>query len=565
MPVFAAPAMLYALALVAPIAAAFLFRRRREALRVPSVLLWRLQTLARSRSKRMRNLKRVVALLACLLGAAALVVAAARPVSASHGQTVIAVVDVSASMNAGRGRHKPIAAARSFLEGLASTAGTRDAFVIIAAGARARRLAGPVPAGPALDDALAALAPEAAEADLAAGLTLAGQLARGTPLPHVVVLTDGGKSATELPALAGAEPYATRVFAPPARDNLGIALLSTRPPADARSDDEREALALVASSSGRPRAARVTFSLEGATVALRRVTVPAGGQAEVRAVVRAPRAATLTARVDPDDGVPDALALDDELAIPVAARPPPRVWLVGDRAERDAANGFFAEKALAAAGVTDVEHVAPDLDPRTVHSDDLVVALGHGPVRRLDAPAIYLGTRSGALPFPRPRDLDATETPLRSVAARDPLLRGVALDGVTIAGASALDVPAAARALVDLDGGSVAVAGGAGPSAWLFFGIDAAKSDLVLRVAFPVLMANAVASLSQASDVRVADGVPRAEIALAVAPPPPPPLALGREPDPPRHLPVSPAALLALVAMLLLGAEAWMFRRGWAT
>jgi hypothetical protein len=212
-----------------------------------------------------------------------------------------------------------------------------------------------------------------------------------------------------------------------------------------------------------------------------------------------------------------------------------------------------------------VEHVTPDIDPRGVNPADLIVALTHGPVHSLDAPAIYLGTRSGALPFVGFRDLDATKTALRSLANRDPLLRGVALDGVTMTNATAIDAPSGARALVDLDGGSVVLAGGAGASAWVFLGIDPAKSDLVLRVAFPVLMANAVASLSGASDVLVADGVPRAEIALTPAPPRPPELALTSEPLPSWRLPVSPAALLALMGTLLLAAEAWMFRKGWAT
>jgi hypothetical protein len=574
----AAPAMLYALALLLPVTAAFLFRRRRDALRVPSVLLWRLQTRARSRSKRMRNLKRLAALAMCIFAVAALVFAAARPILASRGRTVIAVVDVSASMAAGKGNGRPIAQARAFLEKLAATAGPRDSFVVIAAGGRVRRAAGPMVAGPALDEALAALVPEAAVSDLGEGVTLAGQLAGGLEHPHIVVLTDGGKSATELPPLAGSESYSVRVFAPSGTDNLGIAVLATRPPADARSDDEREALAIIGSSSDRPRAAKVTFSLEGATVAERRVTVLPKGEVEVRAIVRAPLGtsagaasgrspdrAKLSARVEPDDGLADVLTTDDEVATELVARPPPRVLLVSDGSERDVASAFFAEKALLAAGAPKVEHVTPDVDPRGVTPADLVVALTHGPVHSLDAPAIYLGTRSGALPFAGFRDLDATKTALRSLANRDPLLRGVALDGVTMTSATAIDAPSGARALVDLDGGSVILAGGAGASAWVFFGIDPAKSDLVLRVAFPVLMANAVASLSGASDVLVADGVPRAEIALTPAPPRPPELALAPEPEPSWRLPVSPAALLALVGTLLLAGEAWMFRRGWAT
>ena len=43
-----------------------------------------------------------------------------------------------------------------------------------------------------------------------------------------------------------------------------------------------------------------------------------------------------------------------------------------------------------------------------------------------------------------------------------------------------------------IDGGTVMIAGGAGRSAWVYHGAEPAKSDLVLRVAFPVVVANAL-------------------------------------------------------------------------
>jgi hypothetical protein len=354
-----------------------------------------------------------------------------------------------------------------------------------------------------------------------------------------------------------------RAFPPAARDNLGIAAFATRPTADDRAD-EREAMVTVATSSALPRAARVMISAEGQEIARRRVEVPAAGEAEVRVRVIA-SAARLSARVEPDDGISDALASDDEAVIAGAGRAAPRVLLMGGDDEAEATSAFFVEKALAAAGVKDIVHVPPTLAGTPPQVGDVVVALAGGPARALDVPALYLGTKSGSLPFAGLRDLEGDGTRLRSLDARDPLLRGVALDGVTIEKATAAGLPPGARALVDLDGGTVVLAGGAGARAFVYVGIDPARSDLVLRVAFPVLVANALHALGGAADVVVADTVARPEIMLREAPPEI--LVAAEEPAAsPRPLGVRahPAVLLALIGAMLLALEAWAWRKGWS-
>src|SRR5262249_5905320 len=145
----------------------------------------------------------------------------------------------------------------------------------------------------------------------------------------------------------------------------------------------------------------------------------------------------------------------------------------------------------------------------------------------------------------------------------DALLRGVFLDGVTVEHATAIDVPEAARALVELDGGTVVVAGGAGQRALAYIRIGPARSDLVRPAGLPVLVANALHTLVGASSVITADTIARGEIALRRASVMRTPFE--EEPAPVWHFPASPAALLAAVAALLLGFEAWMHRKGWSS
>jgi hypothetical protein len=245
-----------------------------------------------------------------------------------------------------------------------------------------------------------------------------------------------------------------------------------------------------------------------------------------------------------------------------AARTPPRALLIVGEGEGAASSAFFIEKAISAAGITEIVRVPPSLEGVTPTPRDLVVALADGPARALDVPALYLGTKTGALPFSGLHDLEGDATHLRSLDTRDPLLRGVALDGITIERASAVTPPPGARALVDLDGGTVLLAGGAGAGAFVYLGVDPAKSDLVLRVAFPVLMANALHALGGAADIVAADTVARSEITLRRAEVE----ALGttEEPDPRLRAALRPALLLAFIGAMLLALEAWAWRKGWS-
>jgi VWA domain-containing protein/aerotolerance regulator-like protein len=567
---FAAPRILVALGLLVPVLVAFLVRRRRHTVRVPSTLLFRLAARTTAPNRKIRWLRRAASLAACLLAVAALVVAAARPSPRNRGETTAIVVDVSASMGAGASS-SPIVAARKFTSRLVGGAGPGDRFLLVAAGAAPVRLAGPIEPGPELDEAIARLAVERGGADREAAIDLAADLLAGSPEPRIVLLHDGGESLGDAGSAHRGIPVRERVFAPPARDNLGVTAFATRAPIDAASDEEREALISVATSSDHTREARIIVSVEGHEIVRRSLQIPANGEAEARVRVRA-SATRITARVEAEDGVADALAADDEAALTEATHPLPRVLLIGRGTPTGDVAAFFVEKAIQAAGVREIVDLNPNLTRREDASipprafapepGDVIIALGVGPDRAASVPALYLGTASGVLPVHGLANLDGERTHLRSMAAGDALLRGVALDGLTIGHATRADVPTGARSLVELDGGAVLLAGGVGQGAWIWVGIEPAASDMVLRVAFPVLIANALGSLGGASNVAVADTVARSEVALRASPIDP--VAAEIEPDAPWRLGVSPAAVLAAIAALLLGLEAWTFRKGWA-
>lgn len=525
-----APAFLIALGLLAPVLIAFLVRRRRRVVRVPSTIVWRLGARAVARSRRIRDLHRLLALAACLAAVTALAIAAARP-AAKQGEALVFVVDVSASMDG-----EPIAEARRFLARRVTGLGQSGSVAIVTAGREARIALAPAAPGPRVDEAIAALRAERATAAIDEALAIADGLAT-----RVVVVSDAPIDAA---ASRRAQKPEGRVVGRRSADNLGITALSTRVPEGAAEEAEREAEIAIATSSPRSRSARLVVTLAGRVVADRRIALEARGEEVVHVALHG--AGALVARVTPDDGAADAIALDDEARLEEAVRRPPRVALV---AAQDGPAGFFVAQALRAAGASDVRVVAPGA---AVPADaEVAVLVDDAP--RPAIPTFLIGPGAAAMNV-----VPATEgTHLRSILAEDPLLRGVALDDLTLARARvAKSLPAGARTLVDLDAGPALVTGGTGARAWVWLGIDPEGSDLVLRVAFPVLVGNVLAHLSGASQVAVAEAAPAPEVTLAADPPPAATLPPAYEPRWPVAL--RPASLLALLAVGLLAFEAWL-------
>ncbi len=567
---FASPVFLAALGLLAPVLAAFLVKRRRRIVRVPSTLLWRGAALARAKNRRLRDLHRLLALLACLGGVAALAIAAARPSLGRAPGAVVFVVDASASMDAG-GRSSPLARARAELASFIAKRPGGHRYAIVAAGASPLTLTGLTDSDEELSAALAGLRAERGPADLGAAVRLASALAAGEPGGRVVLFTDGVERAGDLAAESKA-PLTQRHLLAPALDNVGLVALSLHTPRDSAGAGERDLRASIATSSARERRARVVVSAGGAEIARGGVAVRRPGEADLSLRVEA-AGAELRVRVEPDDGAPDVLAGDDEASVRDEAVEMPRAWLfqypppppgeAGGEGE-ESPDAFFVRKALLAAGVTQVHALSYRNAARwaEIRPTDVIVNVGGiAPYRRVSAPTLFVGTSAGQLPLGNLVSLsrEGGQTRLRSVETGDPLLEGVALDEVTVEQAYATKtVPEGARALVELEGGAAILRGGAGPEAWVYLGLVPTQSDVVLRVAFPVLVANAVALLSGVRSHAVAETLPRSEVLLQSAP-----LAgLGPEPPPGRLPGLRPSALWAAVAVALLGAEGLAHRKG---
>lgn len=548
---FAQPIFLAALGLLLPLLIAYLVRRRRNLVRVPSTLRWRVVAVSKHRNKRFRFLSRVLSLLALVAAIWALAFAAARPMLSGSGETLAIVIDVSASM--GTRDDGPLEEALDAAEDLIGSRSPRDRIVVIAAGEQPLRLAGPTRESGPLAHALDAIEPQRGAADVSAALQLASSLLVGEGDARIVLLHDG---ATDLASQRLDVAVAERRFGV-GRDNLGLTAFAARPARDAQSDDDREILVAVTAAGEEPRRARVWIEAEGVVLGEEEVEVPGGGEHELRFRTQLPIEA-LHAHVEALDGIEDAVGRDDTSTLDLGSREPPSVFFASEPDE--AASGparFFAERALRAAGIDAIADAPSDAS--------VSVSLG-APTRRPERPQLILGGRSES-PGRWPSEvaalgvLEGDAAAFRSLEPDHPVTRGVDLDGVTIVRAMAID-PGRGVPLVELDGsgegGTVVAAGGAGRERWVYIGLEPDGSDVVLRVAYPVLVANALTWLGGASETQVAQTPPVSEARLTVAATEGPTLPTAAS----WGIPSLPA-WLGVLAALLLAFEGFAYQRRW--
>ncbi|MBX3249619.1 MAG: hypothetical protein KF901_20750, partial [Myxococcales bacterium] len=278
--------------------------------------------------------------------------------------------------------------------------------------------------------------------------------------------------------------------------------------------------------------------------------------------------------------------------------PPRRVAPEG--AEQAGADAQLAPAAVAQAAVGAPAEEPPALD---LPEGAIVVSLG-APTRRVSAPLLILGGGPPPKPpaaqppighgyghpyhryygaFVAPAStvtthwplgvralgvLEGESTSLRRVDPRHPITRDVWFDGVTIVRAHAID-PGAGVPLVELDGrapsdpaaatdgigGTVVAAGGEGIGRWVYVGLDPSGSDVVLRVAYPMLVAAALDWLAGEAEVHAATTPRVEEVALRAEADELETFGASSLPRPP--LPW----LLAALAALLLALEGFAYAR----
>jgi hypothetical protein len=484
------------------IVALHLVRLRRRVVIVPWVALFR-EALPEQRTTRLfRRLSNLLSLLLALLVAALVALALGLPRLAedrTEQRTLILVIDTSASMQARLDARDPASTERRFdraktaaLARLAALS-PNERVLVLAASAHAA-VVHPMTDEPALAaGALRALEPTDAPGDATEAMRWANRLCAREACT-IEVFTDGGLAGlaeARVEAERAGLAVAVRLVADQGVDNVAITALSARRfPAD---PSRAELLIEIASFSGRSEELVLSILVDDA-LSHREALTLAPGATVTRTLDELTGAdALFEARLSREDGAPlDALAVDDVAWARLAPRRRRRAALV---APPDAPN-VYLEAALLLDPYLDVVTLTPEAyeTGRLPRDRELAIFDRYTPESAPTLPSILLAPGAPARawlpvgePIERPR-FDAQER-------GHPLLAFVALRDVNAARATPLVLLPGDESIAGEVRGALLSTGAREGVRFVALGLDVRESDLPLRIAWPILLLDAVAFL----------------------------------------------------------------------
>jgi hypothetical protein len=480
----------------------YLVRLRRRRVVVSFAPLWLDAVGPRRTTSWARRLRDLLSLLLAVAMLALVLLAAVdpRPASADRaGRSVVVLIDRSASMSARDGAGTRLDAARArattIVDGLASA----DRALIASFASDAIAESGFEADAGRLRRAVARVAPSEEPGDLPRALTFASAILRGRPRPTVVLVSDGAFSDEARRASPGdidvrfAGVGGGVVGSHGGRGNVGIiSFAARRIPADPSAVDA----ALIVQNFGAQRATvGIDIGAGDATVERVRLDLGAGERRRHELPnVFAPdarlQARLLTAAGRPlAEGGEDGLALDDTAFAVVPPLPRRRVLRVGG------ANLYLDGALLSLGRTVTVDRVSlPAAEAQRARwaEYDLVIFDGVTPATPpSEGRFLFFDAHGAGSPFP---ERGSVRDPVIADVRRDhPLARQLDLSDVNIT---------AARRLA-LASGDVSVAGSFGVPLLIArerprlriaaTSFDPRRSDLPMRPAFPLLIANALA------------------------------------------------------------------------
>jgi von Willebrand factor type A domain/Aerotolerance regulator N-terminal len=478
----------------AALVALYVLKLRRRRVEVPFAYLWQRIVRDTESTALWKKLRRLVSLFIQLLILALLLFAVGDPrlATGSRGRTIVVVVDCSASMQAGDVKPTRMEAAKEAARNLVRGLGGDDVAMLVRMDAQPAPVSGFQSDDRELLREVEKLRAADAPADLERAMRLGADALRGRKNPELVLIGDGAWD----PAVWG-RVSATRHdlstidvsnidlrYLPVGKSDKNLAITAFAVRRYRANQTAYEVLVEVQSFGPTAQTARLELSQDGEVVEVEPLTLQAGERVQRRYPNLAGDGTRLEARLA---GTHDALPLDDVAYALLPPRHKLKVLVVTD-------GELFLMGAMGALLVDsnlDITKVTKYDAAETAKYDAVILDNVTPPA---DAPprthALYINPRGEGSPFHIAGEIAAplvTES-----AASHPLMRWVtfkdlniarasrfALEAGDVAVASALRQPVIAAR--DRDGHKVAA-----------IGFALAKSDLPLRVAFPVLVVNAL-------------------------------------------------------------------------
>ena len=500
---FGSPALLGAAfaAGAAAITALHLLRRRRRRIEVGFAALW-LRAVG-ERERRAARLRPLLSWLLHVIMLGLLVTAAGDPRTAGRARArrLAVILDASGSMAARDTMGGPtrLARARQEAERLLAGLGEGDEALVIAAGAQPHARGNLTSDTPSLRAQLQ-VEQEAGSIDLERALHLATSALAGAgggaPRAQIVLVSDGANLQPALDGAGGMARAADLRWLPVggASDNLAITSFAARrqPSHPADYDVLIEARAIRVASD-RPVRARLEVRQEGVLVETLPLELPARGVVQRRLADLAGQGARLEARLVPEPepaghapggSVVDALDLDSVAHAVLPPRRPLRLLHVTPY------DDLFLEGALLVDEVVKVERSEPARwDAGASAGYDALVLEGFVPPSLPAIPSLLVDPAGARIQAITGGEVAAPA--LAAQARRHPVMRFVDLSDVNFTRASLLRVAPGDAPLFSTVEGVLALARER-PRRQVILGFDPRRTDLPMRPAFPLLIANAL-------------------------------------------------------------------------
>lgn len=466
----------------------YLLKLRRRQVEVPFVHLWQ-QVLAEKQTTRLFSaLKRILSWLLALaiVGALALALGDPRREGASEeGRTTVVLIDASASMQATDVEPSRLDRAREEVGRLVDGLGGDDRMILASMDATT------VPLGPLTNDqrliraSLERLAPTDVAADFTRGLSFARDVLRGQPRPRVVVVSDGRLSEPGPVAQQLAEQRVEVDWIPIAEGGTNVAITAfsvRRYPLDV---SRSEVLVELWNPGDEDAAIELELLGDGETIDLQRLQITAGERLRRFFTDVSGADRTLEAQIRLSDGTPDAQPADDRAYARLPERRRARILAVSE-------GNLYLSAALLLDEYLDVVEATPAQYP-VEGRFDITIFDGWVPPSPPDTHAIYLN------PVPPPDTqgpfevTGAIERPFFDELERDhPLLAFTALGDVNVAESLDVELRAGDRVVAGDRRAPLIVTGTRNDHRMTALLFDVRRSDLPLRVAWPLLLLNTV-------------------------------------------------------------------------
>jgi hypothetical protein len=422
-----------------------------------------------------------------LLVALLLVTALARPAIMGRGwqgQTVVFVLDASASMNATDVKPSRFEEAKRRVEKWLNDLRPSDQVALILAATEPKVIV-PLSLPSTLHSALRAqLKATDAPADIGTALRLAAALVANRTNATIVLVSDGSFS----PVTDFSPGSAKLVYESVGKTDLnaGFVVADAQPSAPGTPHSARIFVAL-RNFSGKQLKGTLSLFVDGKLSAAKEVNLqPHQIKGEVVSVPATVQHALLKWECSDD-----VLPTDDVVHFVGFGRQPIRILLVSS-------GNFFLERALVLEPDCLVDK-APQLPERAGSPYDIVIFDGIKPsssALRTQHPALLkvksvwlIGVTDGEFVT----QVGTADQPIITAWERDhPILRFVDLSAVLIDKALKVKPAPWAQTIADAKDAPLIVAGERGGKRWLFVGFNLLDSDFPLRVGFPIFVANAL-------------------------------------------------------------------------